>query len=223
MRVPSLPSLLAAALLPLVSATIFITNPTATSTLAAGKSLSITWLADPDSTAPKAAAFGAVSIGLYTGSSTQQTLLQTLGNVTDPTKSLKLAVKFDPAVGPDSAFYFVRVQSLAAKDSAGAPLQAFSARFTLTKMNGTFTSAENAQNSGIAPVDGTTTGSALSAIQTAGASSSITLSGNSNSATTVAKNGSASAAVSAATTAAGGNVKGVAALVAAVVLGVMVL
>mgnify|MGYP001572014326 FL=1 len=113
-----------ALLVPLASCTLFITSPTASSSLAAGKSISLTWLADPvrvpplsepvpppadlpsrqDTTQPKAAAFGAVSLGLYTGSSTQQTLLQNLGNVSDPVRTNKLAVKIDPRVGPDSSY-----------------------------------------------------------------------------------------------------------------------
>ncbi|KAK4699032.1 hypothetical protein P7C70_g7236, partial [Phenoliferia sp. Uapishka_3] len=160
---------LSALLLPLASASLFITSPTAKSSISALKNTTITWISDAvrafrshhfdfadhssppaKSTTPVSSQFGEISVGLYTGSSTDQTLLQNFGNVLDPMKTLKLEVQLDRTVGPNSSLYFIRMQSLKGTDSAsGSPLQAFSARFTLTGMNGTFTKAEIAQNAGI--------------------------------------------------------------------------
>jgi hypothetical protein len=57
-----------------------------------------------DSTTPLASSFGSTSIGLYTGSSSEQTLLQDLGTVANPAKALRLKTKIDKTVGPNSRF-----------------------------------------------------------------------------------------------------------------------
>ncbi|KAM0746840.1 hypothetical protein T439DRAFT_383868 [Meredithblackwellia eburnea MCA 4105] len=171
-------SLLTTATLPLLThASIYITNPIATTTLQGNKSFTITWLSDTGDGAgvtPLASSFGPTTIGLYTGSSTQQTLLLNLGTVSDPSKTKSLKATVPVTVGPSSAFYFLRFQSISATSSSGVPLQAFSARFTLSKMTGQFTPSESSANAAISSSE--TTGGAIVSGSTAVVSTAASVS-----------------------------------------------
>lgn len=57
-----------------------------------------------DTTAPLAADFGQTSVGIYAGSATSQFLVQDLGTVADPSKTLALKVTVDGTAGPDSEY-----------------------------------------------------------------------------------------------------------------------
>jgi len=61
-----------------------------------------------------------------------------------------VSFKVDPSVGPDSGDYFIRVESLTAKDPSQIqyPALAFSAKFHLTGMTGQFTPAIQSQING---------------------------------------------------------------------------
>ncbi|ORY88130.1 hypothetical protein BCR35DRAFT_289370 [Leucosporidium creatinivorum] len=133
------------------TASIYTIKPTAKDSFKGGKSFTVTWTADSGdsaTTTPLASKFGQTSVGIYTGSSSQQTLCQDLG-IVDPSKVQELKITVDAKAGPDSSLYFIRYESLNNTDSTGTPLLAFSSRFTLTGMKGSFTSSEIAINSGI--------------------------------------------------------------------------
>ena len=135
-------------------ASISITNPIASTSLAGGKSLKISWLADSDTVTPLAKSFGNSSVSIYTGSSSVQYPLELFGYL-DPAKTTSISKVIPKTLGPSAALYFIRIESLSAKDSAGNPLEAFSARFTLTGMTGSWTTEQAAANSAISPAAST--------------------------------------------------------------------
>ncbi|KAK4703544.1 hypothetical protein P7C70_g2667, partial [Phenoliferia sp. Uapishka_3] len=123
----------------LVSASLFMTAPVAATTITAGKSFNLTWLADSGASAaalPLASAFGPCHVGLYTGSASAQTEVQQFGTLPGPETRNFWPVNVDPTVGPDSDLYFFRIMSLSAVDATGSPLLAFSARFTESDSGG---------------------------------------------------------------------------------------
>ena len=111
--------------------------------------------------APLSSAYGQTTVALYTGTSTVQTQLASLGTVADPDVDTEVLITIDPTwgrastslpllsrlllsrAGPDtvpmlaadSEDYFIRIQSVAGVDAAGAPLQAFSARFSCVPLS----------------------------------------------------------------------------------------
>jgi len=123
-----------------VQATLYMTNPVATTTCAAGANCTIAWT--DDGTAPTLAALGACEVGLYTGNQNTQFLLQEISTSIDVSNNS--AISFVPLAtdGPNGRFYFIRFTSSVAKSTANAayPAQAFSSMFTLSGMSGTFNS-----------------------------------------------------------------------------------
>ncbi|GAA5894848.1 hypothetical protein JCM5296_007597 [Sporobolomyces johnsonii] len=169
-----------------VSAGPYLVKPTASDSFNAGKQFTVTWI--DNNNAPTAEAFGASTLYIATGSSTQHTNLATLGNVAMHSllQTTEVKITVDASWGPNSDLYFILLQSNSGTDSNGIPLQSFSARFSLTKMTGTFSSAVLAQISGVtsgAPV-------ASSAAVASGTSSGMVTT------TAPASTGSASAAAS---------------------------
>ncbi|KAF8497448.1 hypothetical protein F5888DRAFT_1698042 [Russula emetica] len=136
-----------AALAPLAHATVFITNPTASTNIPAGQSFTIAWQDDGNS--PNLTAFGPATIGLYVGSPTVQTQLQLIANV-DVSKVNSQAWTPDPSVGPNYGSYFIRFTSVSLKDPNQTQFnaEAFSAKFSLSGMTGTFNSTIQAEISG---------------------------------------------------------------------------
>jgi hypothetical protein len=116
-----------------------------------------------DGSSPNLTAFGPASVGLYVGSVNQQSEMQLIGNVDVSTVS-QLSWTPDPTVGANFNAYFIRFTSVNLKDpnqtAINANEEAFSAKFTLTGMTGTFNSSIQAEISGSA---------ASGAAQTAGA------------------------------------------------------
>jgi hypothetical protein len=143
-----------AAIAPLVHATVYVTDPVATSTLPAGQPATIKW--QDDGTAPSLAQFGLSSIGLYVGSPTQQTLLQSIATNVDVSKVGSQGWTPDPKVGPDSSVYFIRFTSNNFSDPKQPQfkIEAFSAKFTLTGMTGTFSPTIQAQINGSTTASG---------------------------------------------------------------------
>ncbi|KAI5475443.1 hypothetical protein MNV49_001364, partial [Pseudohyphozyma bogoriensis] len=162
-------------------ASIYVTKPVADTIGTGNKSLTITWLADSGDYAdatPLASNFGKTTISLMTGSTTVQTVLQELGTVNDPSETLKLSAVIDPSVGPTSKLYFLRFQSNSNTTSGGVPLQAFSARFELTKMTGTFTAAESSANVNAFDVSTTTSKAASSSTKATSTTSKAVTTGS---------------------------------------------
>ncbi|KAF8513557.1 hypothetical protein BU17DRAFT_68732 [Hysterangium stoloniferum] len=126
---------------------VFITSPTATSTGTGGQSFSVVW--QEDTKPPTLADIGPCDIGIWAGNVQQQTELQQLGASIDVSKQTTLSVAINATLGPNFNGYFVRVTSLALKDTAtGFPYEAFSAKFALSGMSGTFDPTVQAQING---------------------------------------------------------------------------
>ena len=129
-------------------ATVFITNPVATSSFAGGSDVTVTWI--ESGSGPTLEDFGPSIISVYVGNAQQQTRLQTIEEDVDVSKSGSVTWKVDPSIGPDSREYFIRVESISLKDAAAPqyPALAFSAKFGLTGMSGEFSAAAQAQIAG---------------------------------------------------------------------------
>jgi hypothetical protein len=152
-------------------ATVFLTAPVASTSFTGGQDATLTW--QDDGAAPSLKDFGPAKIFLSTGNAIQQTNLQTISQSTDVGTVNSLTFKVDPTIGPNSNQYFIRIESIATKDLLAPqfPALAFSAKFTLSSMTGTFSSTVQAQIDGqsTAPLAGATTaGSSTSAPATAG-------------------------------------------------------
>jgi cell division septation protein DedD len=143
-------------------ATVYVTSPTASSTFVGGKNSTISW--QDDGTSPSLAQFGAASVSIYAGNSQQQTLLQTITPSVNVGTVNAIIFVPDPTIGPNADQYFIRFQSLALKDATNPqyPALAFSAKFTMSGMTGTFSPTVQAQIDGqsTAPIGGSTVSSA---------------------------------------------------------------
>jgi len=181
----------------------FITNPIASTTCAAGSQCEIDWKDDGNS--PNLTAFSPANIGLWVGNAKQQTQVQAIATNVDVSNVSSIVFTPDPTVGANGNFYFVRFDSQSAKDPSNPanPAQAFSAKFTLSGMTGTFSAAVQSQIDGqsTAPLGGATsaisggTSSSVPASTTAAAASSKASSATSSGtakATTTTKPNSAS-------------------------------
>lgn len=115
---------------PSVLAGVYITNPVSSTTIKGGQTLTINW--KDDGISPVLSAVGPSSIDLYTGSTTQQTFLQTFAENVDVSKVNSVTGLIPASIGPDGDWYFVRVTSQALKDTRQPqyPYQAFSAKFS---------------------------------------------------------------------------------------------
>jgi len=150
-----------AALAPLAHATVFMTSPTASTNIPAGKAFPINW--QDDSKAPNLTAFGPATVGLFVGSQSVQTQLQAIGNV-DVSKVSTISWTPDPSVGPNYDSYFIRITSVDLKDPNQTQFnaEAFSAKFSLSGMTGTFNSTIQAVISGAAASGAASTAPAAS-------------------------------------------------------------
>jgi hypothetical protein len=142
-----------------VQAGVFLTNPTAATTFTAGQPTTITW--QDDGKQPDLKAFGPAKISIYVGNAQQQTFLQSASESVDVSTATSVSFTPDAKIGPNGNQYFIRVESLALKDGQ-FPALAFSAKFTMAGMTGTFSPAIQAQIDGqsSAPLAGATTAGA---------------------------------------------------------------
>jgi len=129
-------------------ANVFITSPVATTTLSGGKEATITWQDDGKSPALKD--FGPAKISIYVGNAQQQTSLQTISASVDVSTESSLKFTPDASIGPNGSEYFIRVESLSLKDASQPqfPALAFSSKFTMDSMTGTFSADILAQIKG---------------------------------------------------------------------------
>ncbi|KAG6815670.1 hypothetical protein H0H87_012361 [Tephrocybe sp. NHM501043] len=129
-------------------ATVFITSPTASTTFTAGKLATISW--QDDNSSPSLKDFGPAKVSIYVGNAQQQTSLQLIVPSVD--------------VSTTQSIHFIRFESLSLKDAAAPqyPALAFSAKFTMNSMTGTFSPAILDQINGqsTAPLAGATTAAA---------------------------------------------------------------
>ncbi|KAG5331664.1 hypothetical protein C0989_007612 [Termitomyces sp. Mn162] len=146
---------------------VFITSPTASTTFVAGQQATINW--QDDGMTPSLKDFGPAKVSVYAGNAQQQTSLQLVIPSVDVSTTQSIQFTPDP---------FIRVESLNLKDSAAPqyPALAFSAKFTLNGMTGTFSNAVIDQINGqsTAPLAGAT--SAAAPVSKATTSPSLTTS-----------------------------------------------
>ncbi|TNY17820.1 hypothetical protein DMC30DRAFT_89643 [Rhodotorula diobovata] len=157
---------------PAVFANPYIYKPVEASHYRAGDSFTVSWRDNGE--APLSSAYGQTTVSLYTGSSLVQTEIAALGTVADPSTDTEVLITIDPTWGPDSDDYFIRIQSVAGVDSTGAPLQAFSARFALSQMTGTWSSTASAALAGSPVAAAAASASATSPAAAAAASTMAT-------------------------------------------------
>jgi len=131
-----------------VFATVFLTAPVASTTYSGGKPAVVTW--QDSGSAPSLKDFGPAKISIYVGNAQQQTSLQTLNASVDVSLTNTINFTPDASIGPNSSEYFIRVESLSLKDPSQPqyPALAFSAKFTLDSMTGTFSADVQSQISG---------------------------------------------------------------------------
>ncbi|KAF5343558.1 hypothetical protein D9758_012965 [Tetrapyrgos nigripes] len=179
-------------------AAVYINSPTESIGMTGGQTAKISWI--DQGSGPSLADFGDAKIGIYTGNSKQQILLQTISDRINVAKSSSLQFTPDAGIGPNGNNYFVRFDSLTLKDSANpqSPAMAFSSRFTMSGMSGTFNASVQSLINGqsTAPIGGTSTATApsmTSGIPTTSASSNHTATGSGARASSTARvNNSAS-------------------------------
>jgi len=138
-------------------ATVFVTAPVASTIYSGGKpGATVSWM--DDGNAPSLAVFGSATISIYVGNAIQQTSLQVLSNNTDVSKASTITFTPDPTIGPNDADYFIRFESINGRDNTSTPFEAFSAKFTLNSMTGTFPASVQAEIAGqsTAPLGGST-------------------------------------------------------------------
>ncbi|KAG8950121.1 hypothetical protein FRC04_007976 [Tulasnella sp. 424] len=188
--------LVAGALVSQTTATIYVTEPTASTICTAGTACNVRW--NDDANVPALATIGPCNIELYTGGVQQQTFLQTIAAGWDVSQYAVATYLPDATVGPNSSMYFVKFTSLTYKDPANPtfPFTAYSAKFTLNGMTGTFNSTVQAQIDGVA--------SSAAAVSTPAAAAGTTTTPAAAAKTTAVASAAKSAAASASATHANG-------------------
>ncbi|KAH9169543.1 hypothetical protein EDB89DRAFT_2098815 [Lactarius sanguifluus] len=161
-----------AAIAPSALATVFITSPTASTSSPAGQQATINW--QDDGNTPNLKSFGPSFIGLFAGNQQQQTLLQSIASDVDVSAVSTLTWTPDATVGPNFDNYFIRFTSNNLPDPTQTQFkaQAFSAKFTLTGMTGTFNASVQAQISGTTAPGGSSTPSSGSSTTSPSATTS---------------------------------------------------
>jgi hypothetical protein len=163
---------------------VYITSPVAGTVATGGQVLNVSWgeqcrghcpfdfsltpVAD-DGNTPTVASVGPCTVDLYTK-------LQNLAASVDVSKTSSISATIDPTVGQSGNYYFVRFTSLGLKDATNSAYyyEAFSAKFTINSMTGTFSAsvlAELAANTTTSSTSAAASGSKTSAVASASSSS----------------------------------------------------
>jgi hypothetical protein len=178
-------------------ATVFITSPVASTTFSGGKQATISW--QDDGASPSLKDFGPAKVSIYVGNAQQQTSLQLITASVDVSTTASIQFTPDPTIGPNSNQYFIRIESLSLKDAKQPqyPALAFSAKFAMDNMSGTFSDAAQAQIAGqsTAPLasQSTTVSVASNTATTKPTSAASTTGGSSKAASATSSHASASA------------------------------
>lgn len=190
--------LVAGALVSQTAATIYVTEPTASTICTAGTPCNVRW--NDDANAPALGLIGPCNIQLCTGGPQQQTCLQTISPTLDVSTNAYVTYLPDATIGPNGGPYFVKFISLNYKDPANpaVPYTSYSAMFNLNGMTGTFNSTVQAQISGVASAAAATTPAAAAGTTTTAAAAKTTAAGSASAAkasasATAAANGAISA------------------------------
>jgi len=128
-------------------ATIYVTNPVASTVDSGGQNATVAWQDDGNS--PLLASFGSTKVSIYTGNANQQTSLQLINANFDVSTGSSISFIVDPTIGPNSNHYFIRFESNGGKSPNGTAFLAFSSQFTLTNMTGTFSASVSAEIAGL--------------------------------------------------------------------------
>lgn len=107
-------------------ATIYTTNPVASTKHNGGEVLEIEW--QDDGSAPTLETVGVCSIDLCIGSTTNQTCIQNLAESVDVSKAETVSTTIDPTIGENYDAYFIKYTA-SNYSVAGQPYMQFSARF----------------------------------------------------------------------------------------------
>jgi len=190
--------LAAAAVFSQVSATIYVTQPVASTVCAAGAPCTLAW--NDDGNAPSLATIGACSIDLCTGGVQQQTCLENLSPSTDVSQTAQLSYTVNPSIGESGNMWFIKFTSLAYKDPTNPqfPFTAFSAKVTLTGMTGTFNATVESEIQGATVA--ATSAAATSAVAATTAATSMVTAKASSTGSAAAKTTSSTAAKATGTT-----------------------
>lgn len=179
-------------------ANVYITSPTSSTTWTGGQQATVNW--QDDGSSPSLASFGTAMFSIYVGNANQQTSLQLISSNISVANVSSLTFTPSPTIGPDSNEYFIRVESLNLKDASQPqyPALAFSAKFSLTGMSGTFNSSLQAEIDGqsTAPIGGSTSSSgsatpAAHAVTTTAAAATTASSAAASTATATSKSNGA--------------------------------
>ncbi|KAI0316874.1 hypothetical protein OF83DRAFT_1124387 [Amylostereum chailletii] len=192
------PFALLAASIPSTLATLFVTQPVATTVWPVGTTVTVQW--QDNGVAPALASYSVCDVGLYAGSVTAQTLLQSIGTL-DVSTANSLDFQIHSDIGPNEQAYFVRFTSTTLKDTTNTqyPAQAFSAIFAVSGATGTFNSTVQAQvaaqpgASGASSVASSTAASTAQSSATKAASATASTTAKSNSTAQAASSSSGSA------------------------------
>jgi len=176
-------------------ATVFITNPTSSSTFNGGQNNSINW--EDDGTSPSTAEWGNASVAIYTGNENEQTMLQMIAPSVNVSATTSIQFQVDPSIGSNGLFYFIRMQSLTLVDNSTSfhfNELAFSHLFTMADMTGTFNASVSAEIAGqsTAPIGGSSTGSSASTATSASTTGKVAAASTTSSSTTSATTAAAS-------------------------------
>jgi hypothetical protein len=183
-------------------AAVFTTAPISTTTWTGGQEQTLTW--QDDSNSPSAADFGPAKVGIYAGNRNQQTLLQLITDNVDVSTTKSIVFTPSTSIGPNSKEYFIRFDSIGLKDASSPqyPAQAFTAKFALTGMTGTFNASVQSQIDGAstAPIGASTSAAASStgSASTTGSASKSTASTTGSAASKPVSSGSSKPSASAA-------------------------
>lgn len=175
-------------------ATIAVTSPVASTDATGGKKLDIEWQDDGKSPLVNGKEWGRISIWLATGSvNTQFKLAQLASNLSPDTTYVSETIP--ASAGPNGKQYFLRFEGTRTDNKTGYPIMAFSARFQLDGMTGTFNSTITAANNGATdPITGaagaSTTSSTSSGMATSTRAATTSTGGASNSAAAAAASAS---------------------------------
>ncbi|KAM5536813.1 hypothetical protein V8D89_009531 [Ganoderma adspersum] len=184
--------LLAAAVSPAL-ATVYVTSPVATTSWAAGQQQTVSW--KDDGTAPSLANFGPSKVSVYVGSQTQQTMVQSIVASVDLSTTSSIVFTPDASTGENGQYYFVRFESLSFKDpnNPAYPALAFSSKYTMTGMTGTFSADVKSEIAAAATAGNAAATSAATSAQTSAAATTTKMTSVKASGTSSAASGSSTA------------------------------
>ncbi|KAI0826135.1 hypothetical protein BC629DRAFT_1586977 [Irpex lacteus] len=130
-----------ALLAPSAFANLAFTQPVATSSWAPGQTVNIVW--QDDNNSPKLTDLGTGSFGIYVGGTTTQAQLVHIADSVNVATTSQINFQVPDGFGASYNGYFVRFTSDSCVDKSSSlnfPCEAFSAKFAINNLNGSFNS-----------------------------------------------------------------------------------